>query len=122
QFFGPGIGSHWLERLQNRDGGWPTFCRGWGSLPFDRSGSDLTAHVLRALKQWNSHYEGEWYWKTFQKITAHAKFDFSGRWHMPGWHYFPPGLAYLAEHQRPDGSWVPLWFGNQHAPDDANPT
>src|SRR5262249_28248331 len=29
---------------------------------------------------------------------------------------------YLARSQRPDGSWVPLWFGNQHAPDDANPT
>jgi squalene-hopene/tetraprenyl-beta-curcumene cyclase len=24
-------------------------------------------------------------------------------------------------HQRPDGSWLPLWFGNQHAPDDINP-
>jgi squalene-hopene/tetraprenyl-beta-curcumene cyclase len=24
--------------------------------------------------------------------------------------------------QRPDGSWLPLWFGNQHAPDDVNPT
>src|SRR6185295_6042668 len=24
--------------------------------------------------------------------------------------------------QRPDGSWLPLWFGNQHAPDDENPT
>ena len=36
-------------RLQNRDGGWPTFCRGWGALPFDRSGSDLTAHASRAL-------------------------------------------------------------------------
>ncbi|MCR9296109.1 MAG: hypothetical protein NXI32_25615, partial [bacterium] len=23
-------GLHWLLRLQNRDGGWPTFCRGWG--------------------------------------------------------------------------------------------
>ncbi len=21
-----------------------------------------------------------------------------------------------------DGSWLPLWFGNQHAPDDINPT
>ena len=35
--------------LQNRDGGLPTFCRGWGTLPFDRSGCDLTAHALRAL-------------------------------------------------------------------------
>jgi squalene-hopene/tetraprenyl-beta-curcumene cyclase len=24
--------------------------------------------------------------------------------------------------QRPDGSWVPLWFGNESAPDDENPT
>jgi squalene-hopene/tetraprenyl-beta-curcumene cyclase len=32
------------------------------------------------------------------------------------------GLLYLGDHQRPDGSWLPLWFGNQHAPDDENPT
>jgi squalene-hopene/tetraprenyl-beta-curcumene cyclase len=31
-------------------------------------------------------------------------------------------LQYLARTQRPDGSWLPLWFGNQHAPDDENPT
>src|SRR5262249_43991673 len=42
-------GSRWLLDLQNADGGWPTFCRGWGRLAFDRSGSDLTAHALRAL-------------------------------------------------------------------------
>ncbi len=40
----------WLCRLQNRDGGWPTFCRGWGALPFDRSSNDITAHALRAIK------------------------------------------------------------------------
>ena len=34
----------------------------------------------------------------------------------------PVGFAYLARTQRPDGSWLPLWFGNQHAPDDENPT
>ena len=34
----------------------------------------------------------------------------------------PSGLAYLGQQQRPDGSWLPLWFGNQHAPDDENPT
>src|SRR5262249_18921532 len=43
----------WLLRLQNRDGGWPTFCRGWGLLPFDRSGADLTAHALRAFTSWS---------------------------------------------------------------------
>jgi len=32
------------------------------------------------------------------------------------------GLACLARQHRPDGSWLPLWFGNQHAPDDENPT
>src|SRR5262249_47885167 len=26
------------------------------------------------------------------------------------------------KNQRPDGSWLPLWFGCQHAPDDENPT
>ena len=32
------------------------------------------------------------------------------------------GFAYLASVQRSDGSWLPLWFGNQHARDDENPT
>jgi squalene-hopene/tetraprenyl-beta-curcumene cyclase len=32
------------------------------------------------------------------------------------------GTSYLARSQRPDGSWLPLWFGNQHAPGDENPT
>ncbi|MEL7264295.1 MAG: hypothetical protein AAFP69_05725, partial [Planctomycetota bacterium] len=40
-------GLAWLRRLQNRDGGWPTFCRGWGKLPFDRSSTDLTAQCVR---------------------------------------------------------------------------
>jgi len=86
-------GTRWLTDLQNRDGGWPTFCRGWTNLPFDRSGSDLTAHALRALHAW--HVDGP---------------------------LVDNGLAYLAKSQRPDGSWLPLWFGNQHADDDENPT
>jgi squalene-hopene/tetraprenyl-beta-curcumene cyclase len=90
-------GLDWLRDLQNGDGGWPTFCRGWGKLPFDRSGSDLTAHALRALRHWQN---GD------QDIDR----------------VFDRGLAYLAREQRPDGSWLPLWFGNQHASDDVNPT
>jgi len=31
-------------------------------------------------------------------------------------------MKYLARTQRADGSWLPLWFGNQHMPDDENPT
>jgi len=46
-------GIRWLLALQNRDGGFPTFCRGWGKLPFDRSAVDLTAHALRALLAWS---------------------------------------------------------------------
>jgi squalene-hopene/tetraprenyl-beta-curcumene cyclase len=45
-------GIRWLLGLQNRDGGIPTFCRGWGKLPFDRSAVDLTAHALRAILAW----------------------------------------------------------------------
>ncbi len=44
----------WLLDLQNRDGGIPTFCRGWGNLPFDRSSADLTAHAIRAWSVWRN--------------------------------------------------------------------
>jgi squalene-hopene/tetraprenyl-beta-curcumene cyclase len=106
----------WLLKLQNRDGGWPTFCRGWGSLPFDRSGPDLTAHVIRALIRWSPQLARS---RGLVRIAA-----------LP-FEYAPPtlteplidhGLAYLARTQRPDGSWLPLWFGNQHAPNEENPT
>ena len=50
-------GLGWLAGLQNGDGGWPTFCRGWGHLPFDRSGADLTAHAMRAVAAWRELYD-----------------------------------------------------------------
>jgi squalene-hopene/tetraprenyl-beta-curcumene cyclase len=96
-------GLRWLVDLQNRDGGWPTFCRGWGTLPFDRSGADLTAHALRALYGWRNLMAG-------QMVIARG-IDRS----------IQRGLTYLYRHQRPDGSWVPLWFGNQDHPDEENP-
>jgi squalene cyclase len=43
---------------------------------------------------------------------------FRERFVAPGNH----GKEYLREQQRPDGSWLPLWFGDRHAPDDVNPT
>ena len=88
--------------LQNSDGGCPTFCRGWGKLPFDRSGTDLTAHALRPSSVLRCDR---------RRISSGST---AGRRR--------PALAYLAREQRPDGSWLPLWFGNQHAPDDINPT
>ena len=95
----------WVVGLQNSDGGSPTFCRGWGALPFDRSGSDLTAHTLRSL---------------FRTIRIDGA-DIYGHGLPLEAEAIPRGLAYLAREQRPDGSWLPLWFGNQHAPDDVNP-
>jgi squalene-hopene/tetraprenyl-beta-curcumene cyclase len=100
-----GDGFAWLRGLQNRDGGIPTFCRGWGHLPFDRSGCDLTAHVLRALAPW---FVGN----TPQKVMCMDQLE----------SLHDGGLRYLARQQRLEGSWLPLWFGNQHAYDDENPT
>ncbi len=31
------------------------------------------------------------------------------------------GRRFLQRSQQPDGSWLPLWFGNQHRPDEDNP-
>jgi squalene-hopene/tetraprenyl-beta-curcumene cyclase len=88
----------WLLDLQNSNGGWPTFCRGWGRLEFDRSAPDLTAHALRALTRWADRGP--------RRRTGRA---------------IRRGLAYLSRTQREDGSWLPLWFGNQHTADHTNP-
>ena len=91
-------GVRWLLNLQNPDGGWPTFCRGWGRLPFDRSAPDLTAHALRALKAFDP------------PVRRPAVRSALRR-----------GLHFLRAQQRSDGSWIPLWFGNQAARNLANP-
>lgn len=106
-------GLRWLVRVQNRDGGWPTFCRGWGYLPFDRSGSDLTAHALRAFWAWMRRMGSSFYSRTFWTLSADDPPDVQA---------LTDSVLYLKRHQRPDGSWLPLWFGNQHAPNDENPT
>jgi squalene-hopene/tetraprenyl-beta-curcumene cyclase len=115
-------GIAWLLRLQNNDGGWPTFCRGWGALPFDRSGNDLTAHALRALSAWAGGLTPN---RSPVKCTVEA----AGRvLHSVAFsredvlRAISNGLGFLSQSQRPDGSWLPLWFGNQHAPNDENPT
>ena len=95
-------GIDWLLKLQNRDQGWPTFCRGWSNLPFDRSGSDLTAHVIRALKAWQDVPDLPI--KNSKLVKA-----------------IDSGLVYLNKNQRSDGSWLPLWFGNQDYEEDLNP-
>jgi squalene-hopene/tetraprenyl-beta-curcumene cyclase len=95
-------GIHWLLALQNSDGGIPTFCRGWGALPFDRSAPDLTAHTLGAWDIWYNALPPD----LQRKVSVAAEH----------------AVSYLSRQQHADGSWTPLWFGNQHAPGEMNPT
>lgn len=96
-------GVTWLLDLQNNDYGWPTFCKGWGRLPFDRSGSDLTAHVLRALHAWRHELTDD------EKLTRRIE------------RATKTGIEYLTQNQGTSGYWLPLWFGNQHHAYEENP-
>lgn len=102
-------GLGWLLDLQNADGGWPTFCCGWGQLPFDRSGTDLTAHVLRALAAWL---------KLQREGGCHA-LDVGAARRMSA--AAVRGFAFLKVSQQHEGAWLPLWFGNEWHPLQANP-
>ena len=101
-------GVRWLLDLQNDDGGWPTFCRGWGKLPFDRSAPDLTAHAIRALARWADILGAGLQPAGIVGRGAILKAVARGR-------------EYLRRSQLPDGSWIPLWFGCQQAPEGKNP-
>lgn len=104
-------GLTWLLQLQNRDGGWPTFCRGWGKLPFDRSGTDLTAHALRALNAWKPKLEELQPLSHTPSLLSRAEIERATQ----------RGLRYLEKTQLADGSWLPLWFGNQDRSEEDNP-
>ncbi len=93
-------GCVWLLDLQNRDGGIPTFCRGWTNLPFDRSSPDLTAHTLRAWLAWRNELP-DLADRIDDAVHAAARF-----------------LA-QSEGAGMDG-WAPLWFGNQHESHEIN--
>ena len=90
----------WLLNLQNRDGGIPTFCRGWSNLPFDRSSPDLTAHTIRAWIAWYDEFP------KLQKRLDNGLFQ---------------AARFLAQSEGVgmDG-WGPLWFGNQYSPNEIN--
>jgi squalene-hopene/tetraprenyl-beta-curcumene cyclase len=97
-----GTGIRWLLGLQNRDGGIPTFCRGWGALPFDRSSADITAHAIHAWAEWHDSVSGPLQARLRAAISL--------------------AVDFLARIQEPGGAFCPLWFGNQFVPDESNRT
>lgn len=90
-----GAGIDWLIKLQNRDGGMPTFCCGWGKLPFDRSTPDITAHAILAMSLWCDVLPDSQQSRCRKSITR-----------MRLW---------LDKTMTDEGSWNPLWFGDQEA-------
>jgi squalene-hopene/tetraprenyl-beta-curcumene cyclase len=98
-------GCMWLIGLQNSDGGFPTFCKGWGRLPFDRSCADLTGHALLALIKTVNIFGNSIGRKSKSEIEKSIL----------------KATVYLEKQQGADGSWVPLWFGNQQTDDQTNP-
>lgn len=93
-------GSRWLMDLQNADGGLPTFCRGWGALPFDRSSADITAHGIQA---WLA---------SLPEAPEEMR--------RPMRNAIRCAVQFLSHQQAPHGAWAPLWFGNEHAPEEEN--
>jgi len=98
-------GCNWLLQLQNNDGGFPTFSRGWGKLPFDQSCSDLTGHSIQALAK-TAYIFGESLNKG-QRIQIQKSLIKS--------------MIYLKRQQHTTGYWLPLWFGNQYTTNYTNP-
>lgn len=96
-----GKGVEWLLDLQNNDGGMPTFCKGWGKLPFDRSSPDISAHSILAFELWLDVLPADLQRKC--KVSIQRM------------------LKWLGAIQSPDGSVTPLWFGDQNAHDERSP-
>ncbi len=99
------VGGDWLLKLQNNDGGFPTFSKGWGKLPFDQSCADLTGHAFLAIVTILHHFHG--------KLSKKQIRDYMRS--------LDKSIKYLQKKQREDGAWLPLWFGNQHTPTHENP-
>lgn len=96
-------GLRWLLALQNGDGGVPTFCRGWGRLPFDRSCPDISAHALAAWAAWRDDVAVSQ--RDRRRIDAAMR----------------RAADYLKREQHAAGCWLPLWFGHQDAEHGRNP-
>jgi prenyltransferase beta subunit len=98
-------GCRWLINLQNKDGGFPTFCKGWGRLPFDSSCADLTGHALLALTKSLDILGNKIASNLQNSILLCIARSFGFLWKV----------------QHENGCWYPLWFGNQFTCDRKNP-
>ena len=96
-----GKGIEWLLDLQNSDGGMPTFCKGWGKLPFDRSSADISAHAFLAFSLWKEVLP-----KSLKVRTEKGAKQL---------------LAWMKSNMTSEGYWIPLWFGDQDAADEKSP-
>ncbi|MBF0409026.1 MAG: squalene--hopene cyclase [Candidatus Riflebacteria bacterium] len=93
-------GLKWLLGIMNRDGGIPTFCRGWGFLPFDRSCPDISAHALQAFHLWSDRVPED------LRILMNKPSN--------------EIILFLEKSRDKDAVWAPLWFGDQDARNQQN--
>jgi len=93
-------GIRWIMHVQNSDGGIPTFSKGWGRLPFDRSCPDITAHALHAFTEW------------VQDVPPSLGVAMRRRMERM--------VRYLEKVQSEAGGWDALWFGTQRVHGERN--
>ena len=70
-------------------------------MPFDRSCGDISAHALLAMELW--------YDALPEDIKPRCRRSIKRL------------LKWMSENQAEDGSWTPLWFGDQDAKDERSP-
>ncbi len=98
-------GCNWLLKLQNSDGGFPTFSKGWGKLPFDKSSADITGHAILALAGTLDILKNNLSPKLINQYNKSLQ----------------KALNFLRKTQSTDGKWLALWFGNQKTANHTNP-
>jgi squalene-hopene/tetraprenyl-beta-curcumene cyclase len=106
------LGVEWLLDLQTEDGGWTTFYRDAAGYQPDEPGVDVSAQAMRALAALRELWQKEPHaTRTSQQIVLTARATAA----------IERGWQFLQARQRDDGSFIPLWFGNEHLPGERNP-
>lgn len=107
-----GLAVGWLLEMQNDDGGWGTYTLNDDAHAGAASCVDATAASVRAVAAWHRSWKIE-----SPRYTRAALHEVIGR--IPS--AIDRAMKFLESVQRDDGSFVPLWFGNQHQANDENP-